>query len=369
MFNWYSFFLILLFLISFFTIAIKKINQIKSQIIRRLSKGCFVFLFTVFSIIITKVFALSVYKIPSASMENILFTQDVILVNKLNYGPRLPRSPFDIPLVNIVFYLNQNAKQRMNENWWNYRRLAGTTTIKQGDVFVFNSTWNKSFILVKRCVALPGDTLNIRDTEIYTNDSLFTEPNTVKNNYKFKVKNKTALYKFLDSFPNVIILYNSHKKFHEAKLTNLQLEHLKKEGYIDSVMKQIDTFVPKKTFAKLPSLKWTFDNMGPMRVPKKGMRIALNIETYALYKRAINSSEGCIIEEINGDYFIDGKKKSHYIFRQDYYFMMGDNRKGTLDSRRWGFIPEQNIIGKVQCILYSNYGGKFDWNRLFKTVN
>jgi signal peptidase I len=109
--------------------------------------------------------------------------------------------------------------------------------------------------------------------------------------------------------------------------------------------------------------------MGPLIVPKKGMQIPLTPKTFALYKRAINSSENCKIKEVDGMYYVDDKKVIEYTFKKNYYFMMGDNRKGTADSRRWGFVPEQNIIGKVQCVLFSNYGGEFNWDRLFKAVN
>ncbi|WP_373943613.1 signal peptidase I [Polaribacter sejongensis] len=257
----------------------------------------------------------------------------------------------------------------MKENWWSYKRLSGITNIKQGDIFVFNSTWSKQFILVKRCIGLPGDTLQIKNGTIYTNNNEFIEPRSVKNNYKFKAENKATLYKALDSFSNNVILKNSYNKFNLASLTASQLEHLKKQDYIDSVSIQIDTFAQKKLFVNLPSLQWGFDNMGPIIIPKKGMKIILNKETFAIYKRAINSSEGCKIEEIDGFYYIDSQKATYYTFKQDYYFMMGDNRKGTLDSRKWGFVPEENIIGKVQCVLYSNYGGEFNWSRLLKAVN
>ena len=109
--------------------------------------------------------------------------------------------------------------------------------------------------------------------------------------------------------------------------------------------------------------------MGAIIIPKKGMRISLNTETFALYNRIINSSENCKIKDIDGVYYIDDKKTTNYTFKQDYYFMMGDNREGTQDSRAWGFVPEENIIGKVQCVLYSNYQDEFQWDRLFKSVN
>jgi signal peptidase I len=134
-------------------------------------------------------------------------------------------------------------------------------------------------------------------------------------------------------------------------------------------MIQIDTFsVNKKLFCNL-SKKWTLDNMGPFVVPKKGMKINLNPETFSLYRDAINSSENYLIKEIDGVYYINNNKINTYIFKQDYYFMLGDNRKYSINSRFWGFIPESNIIGKVQCVLFSNYQSNFQWNRLFKSVN
>lgn len=329
----------------------------------------FILLFIFFISISIKLFALDVFKVPSSSMENMMFPNDIILVNKLKYGSRLPRSPFDIPWVNIAFYFNDNAKKRIKEDWWDYKRLPGTSTIKQGDVFVFNSVWSKDYILVKRCVALPGDILRIKDGGVYTNNKLFASPNTAKNNYKFIIKNKKALYKVMDSLAlNNIMLNNCSSKFSEANLSKVELDHLKKVNCIDSIKIQIDTFVKGKTFVKTPKIKWTFDNMGPFLVPKKGMQIKLSPETFSLYERTINGSENCKITALEGIYFINKKIAITYTFKQDYYFMMGDNRKETIDSRAWGFVPESNIIGKVQCVLWSNYQGEFQWDRLFKML-
>ncbi|WP_308990446.1 signal peptidase I [Mariniflexile litorale] len=99
------------------------------------------------------------------------------------------------------------------------------------------------------------------------------------------------------------------------------------------------------------------------------MHIVLNDENLAIYEKAINSSENSSVKEIDGAYYINDKKATHYTFKHDYYFMMGDNRGGTMDSRIWGFVPKENIIGKVQCVLYSNYQDEFQWNRLLKSVN
>jgi len=302
-------------------------------------------------------------------MENTLFPEDIILVDKLKYGARLPRSPFEIPWVNLVFYFNDNAKKRIKGNRWTYKRISGLEKIKQGDVFVFNSVSNKYNILVKRCVALAGDTLNIKNGRIYTNNKLFTSSNSEKNNYKFIVTNKKKLYNVINSLDlkNYISIDNKIK-LGEANLSKFELEQLKKASCIDSIKIQIDTFnINKKLFCNSPN-KWTLDNMGPFVIPKNGMKIDLNPETFLLYQSVIKNSENYTIKEVEGVYYINNYKVNTYTFKQNYYFMLGDNRKYSLDSRFWGFLPESNIIGKVQCILFSNYQSNFQWNRLFKIV-
>ena len=158
-------------------------------------------------------------------MENTLFANDIIVVNKLKYGPRLPRSPFDIPWVNIAFYFNENAKKRIDENWWPYRRLSGSTTVKQGDVFVFNFPGKKKTIVVKRCVALPGDKLSIKNGIIYTNNNLFSEANSVKNKYAFKITNENNMAKAIDSL-GYNINFKNNSTFKMASLTKSELEYL-----------------------------------------------------------------------------------------------------------------------------------------------
>lgn len=349
--------------------GIHLINKIKNKILRNLINTCFLLLFILTIIISTKLFAFDIYKIPSVSMENTLYPEDIILVNKIKYGAKLPCSPYEIPWVNLVFYLNDKRKKTLKENLWPYKRISGLEKIKQGDVFVFNSVSNENDILVKRCVALAGDTIKIENAKVYTNNKLYLSNDFEKNNYKFKVSNKNKIYNVIDSLAlkNYISIDN-RIKFGIANLSKFELEQLKKKNCIDSITIQVDTFnVNKKLFCNL-SKKWTLDNMGPFVVPKKGMKIDLNPKTYSLYQGVINS-ESSLIKEIDSTYYINNNKINSYTFKQDYYFMLGDNRKYSIDSRFWGFIPESNIIGKVQCVLYSNYQSKSKWNRLFKSVN
>ncbi len=109
--------------------------------------------------------------------------------------------------------------------------------------------------------------------------------------------------------------------------------------------------------------------MGPFIIPKKGLQIDLNYDNYLLYNQTINKFENANLKYVDGKVYVDGKIASAYTFQKHYYFMMGDNRKATADSRAWSFLPEQNIIGKVQCVLFSNFKDKFRLSRLFKSIN
>ncbi|WPO77900.1 S26 family signal peptidase [Flavobacterium sp. KACC 22761] len=155
-----------------------------------------------------------------------------------------------------------------------------------------------------------------------------------------------------------------------AVLSKQELELLVRRKAIDSVCKIIDAYgdMERPLLKNSSASNWTLDDMGPIIVPKKGMVIKLNPKNLMLYKSIICNIEKCKLSEKDGAYFIDGKKAQTYKFMCNYYFMMGDNRKSTMDSRVWGFLPESNIIGKVQCVLFSNKNREFQWNRFFKMI-
>lgn len=364
------FILILLFILVYWTLQ-HLIEFIPFNLLKKIIRGALIFLFIFISVISFKILICDVYKIPSPSMENLLYSGDVIVVNKLQYGPKLPRTPFEIPWVNLAFYMNEKARQRIKENWWDYIRWGGITKIKQGDVFVFSLDRNRNFFVVKRCVGLPGDTIHLIKGEIYVNSGLFNSPQTVKNNYSFSIKNKSLMEKIIDSLNlETSVNYDPNKtNFGNALFSKEELISLQKRYCIDSLMKNIDTYDDSlEKILQTSTSKWTLDDMGPIVIPKKDMEIILNKDNLFLYKKIFNLFERCNVTENNGSFFVDGRKCNTYKFKLNYYFMIGDNRKVTSDSRSWGFLPESNIIGKVQFILFSNRDEKFHWNRLFKSI-
>ncbi|MFS4456909.1 signal peptidase I [Maribacter sp. 2304DJ31-5] len=362
--------LMLFGLVVVYVLIFHNIKRIRHRTIHRISKGIFFFLFIFTTSIGIKLLIVDIYRIPSSSMENTLFPGDVILVNKLTYGPKLPRSPFEISWVNLLFYMNEKARMAMDENWWPYKRLSGNHHIKQGDVLVYQL--NRNFFVVKRCVAVAGDTLSIDKGKVFINKKQYIEPETIKNTYQLQIGNKRKFYRQLDSLALQISVYPDNKIPGMLKgiFSHKEKRLLENLSEVKRVEMELDTFDIKKGLFALPKgTQWTLDDMGSMIIPKKGMTVKLDFFTHTLYKRALKEHEKVQLVESNGHYYLDGKKVDRYIFKQDYCFVMGDNRKGSMDSRYIGFVPEENTIGKVQYVLFSNYQERFNWDRFFKNID
>lgn len=330
------------------------------------------------------------YQIPTPSMEKSLLVGDFLFVSKVNYGARLPMTPLSVPFAHQTLPIGE-IKAYSSALKLPYYRLPGFQKIKNGDVVVFNYPYeldnpvDKKTNYIKRCIGIPGDNLKIINGNIFINDKQFKDP--VEREYSYKVTtdgtgiNKTLLDKLdiTDKDLNMSMYW----------MTDKTRDALKQESNILS----IDTLLqkaeyPGQTYPSWQGLNWSRDNFGSIHIPKKGEKIDINEKNFWLYKLPIEQYEHAGKLEQNGNGFtLNGENITSYTFKMNYYFMMGDNRHNSEDSRYWGFVPEDHIVGKALFIWLSlkhdiNRITKMDgtqvetrnfkgvrWNRIFKGIN
>lgn len=321
-----------------------------------------------------RVFLIDIFAIPSGSMESTLVAGDKILVSKLNYGPAMPQSPYEIPWINLIWYLSAGKTNNMDSLYWDYNRLSGFSSVKRGDVTVFiHPLWGKrDNFFVKRCVGLPGDTLQIINGVVYANHQAIAVPDLVRQPYKIKVNHWPAFLKLTDSL-QIEANGNYPRRNNETpgyNLTAHQLRQLQAGHCIESVsMDVVSNDSTQWVFQKRRNVTWTIDNYGPVVIPRKGMILELNPINFLVYWQIMNKLEGNKVKEKDGIYFLNNQPVTTYTFNRNYYFMMGDNRHNSNDSRHWGFVPEENIVGKAQVILFSNDSRGIRWNRVLQLID
>jgi len=404
---------------------------------------------TVYAVVIATVvhaYFMQPYIIPTGSLEKTLLVGDFLLVSKFHYGARAPQTVVSFPMVHDTIPLVK-TRSYLKKPQLPYLRLPGLQQIKRNDIVVFS--WpadtvrqffkkeagvvkpiDKKSNYVKRCVAIPGDTLSIVDGIIHINGKESIMPDRAKPIFGYRAYNEKGVSarrlisagyddltrKFLitnitqpmlDALrPHLLVIANQDPNNYQVltgskglPLTIVQQYRIQAKELLET---QKSLFLTLKEAADLPnqlkldSLKrninirrtynntyfpnnvrynWNEDQFGPLVMPKKGVTVSLNPKNVALYKKIISDYEFNHLE-INGDIInINGSPADTYTFKQDYYWMMGDNRHRSEDSRYWGFVPEDHIVGKP-VFIWMSIDGFMDgfrnwsirWDRVFTTV-
>lgn len=281
-------------------------------------------------------------------MHGTLYEGDYVVINKLAYGARLPITPLSI---NKKFV-----------DWVSlpYLRVFGFSDIERNDVIAFNYSLTDELPIdmreeyIKRCVALPGDSLKIINGKVYVNTAL-DEPVFIYKNYTVQ-SDKAIDADVLQRLKIAENITTTDNKNYSFFMSAAQADSLYKLPYIKSINLQPlskDDYHPS-VFPNYAELRWNVDFFGPLYIPREGDSILLDKNNIAIYQRIIERFEEGKFSFKNNTILINDKICKYYKFTQNYYFVMGDNRYNSIDSRNWGFIPESHIIGRADLILYSS---------------
>jgi signal peptidase I len=338
--------------------------------------------FAVVAATLIRTFFIEAYTIPTSSMEKSLLVGDFLFVSKVNYGARTPMTPISFPFAHntMPFFGTKSYAE-----WFEmpFYRLPGFQKVKNNDVVVFNYPFengrpvDKKENYIKRCIGIAGDSLKVVNQQVFVN-GVATE-NPPKMQYKYYVKTdgtgfSQKLLRDLDITEGGAL---SDKGDFEIVLTADAKAAIRRQSNVievDSTIQPAGEFM-NYIFPFRKEIPWNVDNFGTIYIPKAGDVITLDPLNFYIYERAIKEYEGHPTFEMKGNkFFMDGKEIATYQFKYNYYFMMGDNRHNSADSRFWGFVPEDHIVGKALFVWMSwdtNGKGisKIRWNRLFRGIN
>ena len=403
--------------------------------------------FAIIAATIVHTYFIQPFIIPTGSLEKSLLIGDFLFVSKFHYGARLPTTAIAMPMVHDTIPLLK-TRSYLKKPQIPFFRIPGFQKIKRNDIVVFNwpaDTVRQFFVketgvekpidkksnYVKRCVGMPGDTLEIFNSEILINNKKSKMPEWARIQFtyniykkegvssrklkelgvddftrKFKINNITqnSLDKLIpyimgtqgNSINNFSVITGPKglpikliadlglevkELISKSKIINAtidQVNTIKKSNNFDSITRNVNEIKTynESYFPNRITFNWNQDNFGPIVIPKKGVKIILDNKTYPLYKKIIEEYENNSVIRKSNEFIINNKKVDHYYFKQNYYWMMGDNRHKSEDSRYWGFVPYDHIMGKPIFIWMSidNFNDgiknwKIRWNRVFSKVN
>ena len=367
--------------------------------------------FAVFAAAFIRMFLIEAYVIPTSSMEGSLLVGDFLFVSKAHYGIRTPMTVIQFPLVhNVLPFLGTESYSKKPK--LGYHRLPAITDIERYDPVVFNYPEGDSVYVtaqrnfsyhdakrggylnrfrglplrvrpidkkdhyIKRLIGMPGDKLEIKDGQVHIDGQAAQNPEKMQFGYAV-TSGSTPLGDRLDEWGVNLSEVEAYKQ-NPRTILHLNAEQVKKLEALQDVTVQRQypqPMYPMHLFPHDPANfpGWAVDNYGPVHIPKAGETVTITPKNIAMYRRVIDVYEDNDLSIKNGRIFINGKQATSYTFKQNYYWMMGDNRHNSEDSRVWGFVPQDHIVGKPLFIWFSTKNGSMfngiNWSRIFSSAN
>lgn len=323
------------------------------------------------------------FTIPTGSMEKSLLVGDFLFVSKMHYGTRIPKTPLQVPLTHQKIW-GTNIPSYSDAIQLPYLRLPGFSSVDRNDVVVFNYPVEFEYPndlktnYIKRAVGVPGDVIEIKEGNLSINGELAVQPEEMQYSYRV-ITNRALTADFLADYginPSSYMTGGDGTQY-DIWCTQTAIDRLSKSPVVTLVNKNIYTPGRQEPgiYPEGGNFGWNRDNFGPLWVPGEGDTLELTPENLIKYFFVIKHYEGHEQVEIKeSSLYIDGQKVDSYTFKQNYYFMMGDNRHDSLDSRYWGFVPEDHIVGKAWFLWLSldqheSLFNKIRWSRIFKGIN
>ncbi len=343
--------------------------------------------FAVVAATLIRTFMVEAYTIPTSSMEKTLLVGDFLFVSKMHYGPRVPMTPLAFPFAHHTLPLI-GGKSYLEWIKIPYLRIPGFEDIERDDIVVFNYPMedfrppDKRENYIKRCIAIPGDEITIVDRQLMINGAPSENPENMQFAYNIATDGSNINPKSLRKL-HVTVEEGGRKPGTNQYRYFLTSEAAESVKGFSNVTYIEPANIPKghnnplfyeRLFPEGQTKGWSLDNYGPIIVPKKGTTVDINLDNLTTYKRIIELYEDNDLKVREDGIYINGELATNYTFKMDYYFMMGDNRHNSLDSRYWGFVPEDHIVGKAWMIWMSweKHGKLLDkirWSRLFNMIN